>query len=132
MLKAKRRTRRLSMTSLIDVIFLLLLFFMLTSTFTKFAEVKLTSASAGGAAQSQEDQTPPLFVKLEQDSLSLNAAPVTMTALAKAIMDAKGDADAQRVMISMAAEADAQRLIDVLVVLRSVPGLTTTVIGAGL
>ena len=46
MRKARRR-RRLSMTSLIDVIFLLLLFFMLTSTFTRFSEVELTAAGSG-------------------------------------------------------------------------------------
>ncbi|PWW03844.1 outer membrane transport energization protein ExbD [Hoeflea marina] len=44
-----RRARRLSLTSLIDVIFLLLLFFMLTSTFTRFAQVDVAMAGQGGA-----------------------------------------------------------------------------------
>jgi biopolymer transport protein ExbD len=35
------------MTSLIDVIFLLLLFFMLSSTFSRFGEVELTAAAGG-------------------------------------------------------------------------------------
>lgn len=47
-----RKRKPLSLTSLIDVIFLLLLFFMLTSTFTRFAKVEISggpaSASAGG------------------------------------------------------------------------------------
>ena len=47
-----RKRKPLSLTSLIDVIFLLLLFFMLTSTFTRFARVEISggpaSASAGG------------------------------------------------------------------------------------
>ena len=34
--------RQISVTSLIDVIFLLLLFFMLSSTFSKFADVELS------------------------------------------------------------------------------------------
>ena len=38
------------MTSLIDVIFLLLLFFMLTSTFSKFAEIELAAATSGAGA----------------------------------------------------------------------------------
>ncbi len=49
---AVRKRRPLSLTSLIDVIFLLLLFFMLTSTFSRFARVEISggpaSASAGG------------------------------------------------------------------------------------
>ena len=49
---AVRKRKPLSLTSLIDVIFLLLLFFMLTSTFTRFARVEISggpaSASAGG------------------------------------------------------------------------------------
>ena len=44
-----RRRRRLSMTSLIDVIFLLLLFFMLSSTFTRFAELELAAGGTGGS-----------------------------------------------------------------------------------
>ena len=38
---AVRKRKPLSLTSLIDVIFLLLLFFMLTSTFTRFARVEI-------------------------------------------------------------------------------------------
>jgi biopolymer transport protein ExbD len=38
-----------TLTPLIDVIFLLLLFFMLSSTFTRFAEVPLTNAGGGVA-----------------------------------------------------------------------------------
>ena len=49
-MRSTRRRRKLSMTSLIDVIFLLLLFFMLTSTFTRFAELDLAAASGGGGA----------------------------------------------------------------------------------
>ena len=46
------------MTSLIDVIFLLLLFFMLSSTFSKFSEIELT---AGGSGPGRAAETPPLM-----------------------------------------------------------------------
>ncbi|MEM8921756.1 MAG: biopolymer transporter ExbD, partial [Pseudomonadota bacterium] len=45
-LRRVRRRGRSSITSLIDVIFLLLLFFMLASTFTRFSEVDIAAASA--------------------------------------------------------------------------------------
>ncbi|RUT34580.1 biopolymer transporter ExbD [Arsenicitalea aurantiaca] len=46
----RRRRRPLSLTSLIDVIFLLLLFFMLTSTFSRYAEIPVSGGRAGMAA----------------------------------------------------------------------------------
>lgn len=42
-----RRRRRLNLTPLIDVVFLLLIFFMLASTFLKFGTVKIDAAGAG-------------------------------------------------------------------------------------
>lgn len=47
---ASAARRRLSMTSLIDVIFLLLLFFMLSSTFARFAEIEVSGGLASAMA----------------------------------------------------------------------------------
>ncbi len=44
----KRRRRLLNLTPLIDVVFLLLVFFMLASTFLKFGTVKIDTAGTGG------------------------------------------------------------------------------------
>ena len=44
----KRRRRIINLTPLIDVVFLLLVFFMLASTFLKFGTVKIDTAGAGG------------------------------------------------------------------------------------
>jgi biopolymer transport protein ExbD len=76
--RAGYRRRRLSLTPLIDVIFLLLLFFMLSSTFTPFAELQLGAASAGAAAR----DTPPLFLRVTEEALALNGRDVPMEALA--------------------------------------------------
>lgn len=51
----------LGLTPLIDVVFLLLLFFMLASTFDKFAEIDLKVAGAGAGSSSNE---PPVFVRI--------------------------------------------------------------------
>ncbi len=47
--------KRTSITSLIDVIFLLLLFFMLASTFTKFSEIEISSGSQSTSSVQNED-----------------------------------------------------------------------------
>lgn len=63
-----RRRRPLSLTSLIDVIFLLLLFFMLSSTFTRFGAVAIT----GGSAASSGDETPDVMIRLTEDGWTVN------------------------------------------------------------
>ncbi len=124
MAKARRRRRKLSMTSLIDVIFLLLLFFMLTSTFSKFSEVELSAAGSGAPTSSD---TPPLFLQLETGSLRLNGDALFMTDLA---MSTLAQAEEGTVLlVSLGKEVTAQRLTDLLIVLRGLPLLHVTVLG---
>ena len=113
------------MTSLVDVIFLLLLFFMLTSTFTRFSEVELTSGGSGTATA----EARPLFLQVAPDGLSLNGAPVALAELAEALA-ADGDAAPRPLLVALRGEVTAQRLTDLLVVLRGVPGVQATVLGA--
>ena len=109
--------RRLSMTPLIDVIFLLLLFFMLTSTFSKFAEIELTQAAPGTG--SMEDQ--PWFLELFEEQARLNGEDITLDAIAAAVEEG-------RVLVSLDAGTSSQRLVDLLAVLRGRPDLSVTVL----
>jgi len=68
-----RRGRRLSLTSLIDVIFLLLLFFMLSSTFTRFAEVEIKTAQSG---VSRSVNKPDVFVTLSKQAWRINGVEI--------------------------------------------------------
>lgn len=115
--------RRLSLTPLIDVIFLLLLFFMLSSTFTPFAEIEL--AATGGEAAAPD--SPPLFLLLREDALSLNGRPVSLDALAEEA--AARARDGSVMLVSPDDAVSAQRLTDILVVLGRVDGLPVTVLG---
>lgn len=113
------------MTSLIDVIFLLLLFFMLTSTFSKFAEVELAAAGTGAVG---DTQSKPLFVQLGADTLHLNGENVMLDGLAQTAL---GQARAgTTLLVSLGAGVDAQRLTDLLVALRGLPTLKVSVLGA--
>ena len=130
------------MTSLIDVIFLLLLFFMLSSTFSRFAEVELTAAGASASAPSDR---PPLFLRLSPEALMLNAREVAMQDLPQALADlntapgaapsdnatptADGDTPPRALIVALTPEVTAQRLTDLLVVLRDVRGFLPTVLG---
>ena len=125
-MRKHRRATRLSMTSLIDVIFLLLLFFMLTSTFSRFSEVELTAAGASAGGVSDR---PPLFLRLLPDAISLNGQAVEMDALAGALAP-DADVDEPRpLIVALGAEVTSQRLTDLLVALRGVQGIAPTVLG---
>ena len=113
------------MTSLIDVIFLLLLFFMLSSTFSKFSEIELSAGSKGAGPT---HDTAPLFLELSEETLRLNGKSLTLTTLAQAIEGTR-QSEAQPLLVSLKEGATAQRLTDLLIALRSVKGLSLTVLG---
>lgn len=120
-----RRRRRLSLTSLIDVIFLLLLFFMLTSTFSRFAEVELSAAAPAGAPS----ETPPVFLRLSPEAVNVNGETVDLRALDTALAhDGQG---VRPVLVSLSGEVTSQRLADLLGALRGVPKVAPTVLGSG-
>ncbi|EAU44208.1 hypothetical protein R2601_27233 [Salipiger bermudensis HTCC2601] len=117
------------MTSLIDVIFLLLLFFMLTSTFTRFSEVELTAAGSGTPPQAPTEA--PLFLRLGAETAQLNNVELPLDGLAEALAEARGEGDAPRqLLVAMRPDVSAQRLTDLLVVLRGVTGISPTILGA--
>jgi biopolymer transport protein ExbD len=111
--------RRLPLTPLIDVIFLLLLFFMLTSTFVRFGEIEL-SATVPGTGQPGE-RSEISFVQLGAHRLTVNGVPVDIGAIA-------GELQPGRVLVSLDADASAQRLVDLLAEIRGRDELNVTVL----
>lgn len=108
---ALQRQRRLSLTSLIDVIFLLLLFFMLSSTFTKFAEIEIASSGSGSSAPASTEKA--VFLSLKPDEVLVNGVA---TGFAELITAIKAIAPSARptVLISVTDSVTSQRLVDVL------------------
>jgi biopolymer transport protein ExbD len=115
-LAAPRRRAALSLTSLIDVIFLLLMFFMLTSTFTRLGEIDLTAAAQGG---SEAPQSPPVFVQLSPEGLRINGTESPLDTLRRTLEERAGPQGL--VLIALAEGVSAQRLVDVLALLRGAP-----------
>lgn len=112
------------MTSLIDVIFLLLLFFMLSSTFSRFGQIEL---SLGGGSGPAEEQDRFVLLRLNQAGLSINGQ-VTGTEEARARIAAlQGDAPAHLVL-SVGQDAGAQALAETLLALRGLEQTKLTVV----
>lgn len=114
------------MTSLIDVIFLLLLFFMLTSTFSKFSELEFSAASGGAVLT---DTVKPLFVQLSPETLRLNGTDMALSGLEDALRELPDTDTPRPLLISLKGDVTAQRLTDLLVMLRGVQGVAPTVLG---
>ena len=114
------RRRRLGLTPLIDVIFLLLLFFMLSSSFARHGEVELTlgGGGAGGGAL-------PVFVRLTGDGVSVNGRAATDLAAA---VERHRAAAPQPLALAVTGGATAQDLVAVLARLRAVPDSTLVVL----
>tara|TARA_R110002074_G_scaffold145388_1_gene294182 strand:+ start:1303 stop:1686 length:384 start_codon:yes stop_codon:yes gene_type:complete len=122
-LRAANRRRALSMTSLIDVIFLLLLFFMLSSTFSKFTEVELASVSAQGTGTANRT----LFLQVTPDTLRLNTAELRIEGLSARLNDTLASGEA-KLILSLSGDVTSQRLTDVLVILRKHSMLTLSIL----
>ncbi|WP_253285859.1 MULTISPECIES: biopolymer transporter ExbD [unclassified Ruegeria] len=111
--------RRMSMTPLIDVIFLLLLFFMLSSTFSRFSEIELSSATQGAASETTTIER--FFVQLGAERVALNGQVTSLENLDSQIKSGQ-------VLISLDPDTSAQRLVDLLVRLRGREGLMVRVL----
>lgn len=111
--------RPLALTPLIDVIFLLLLFFMLTSTFSTFGEIELSNARKGSGTAAADVER--FFVQLGEERLTLNGQPTTFEDIAANIVTGQ-------VLVSLDADTTAQRLVDLLRLMRARDGLDVLVL----
>ena len=118
-----RRARRLSLTSLIDVIFLLLLFFMLSSTFTRFAEVELTGAQATTGSSG----TPDVLVRLADDGWSVNGLSFADAAGVAEEVSRLADNGAESAVLLVRGEAQSQELISAVEAIHSASDIPLSV-----
>ena len=118
--------KRLALTSLIDIIFLLLLFLMLTSTFSKFSEIELGVATTAAKNKVSENI---LFLRVSAVRIDLNSGEVEMNSLAKSIKSFTQNAKASLV-ISMDQDVTSQRLVDILGIVANIDGLSVNLIGS--
>lgn len=123
-LKRITRRRSLSITSLIDVIFLLLLFFMLASTFSKFSELDIAAAASGSEAMEEVPDILELVIDAHHMRLDGRVLPAHGWPAAL-----EGRLTENTVVaLSVAPEISTQRMTDVLAELNELPGLRVYVV----
>ncbi len=110
---ALRPRRKPSLTPMIDVVFLLLVFFMLASRFGTDAVLELPLAGRGG------DYTgPPRLLGIGVDDLDLNGVPLAESQLSRALAPLMSTPDDMLILRGRDG-ADLQRIIDVTARLRA-------------
>lgn len=107
-----RPRRKLPLTPLIDVIFLLLLFFMLSSTFLRFSDVEVTAGQ--GSRGSGQANAEVALLKLRGDgTLALGPRTVERPDLAE-VLAGLPDTGIGRLILTAERGASVQHLVDVL------------------
>lgn len=109
-----RKRRPVSLTSLIDVIFLLLLFFMLTSTFSKYNEFEVSASKAGGGNSTAK---PNIFISLGVGAWRINGIETTADG-ALAVLENFGKGEENKAIIQIHDDVTSQALVDALELLR--------------
>ena len=81
--RSGRRRALISLTPLIDVVFILLVFFMLASSFQDWRAIELDAPDLAGAAGAPMEDT--LLVEVRPDGLRLSSVPVSLSVLVSSV-----------------------------------------------
>jgi biopolymer transport protein ExbD len=104
-----RRSRRPSLTPMIDVVFLLLVFFMLASRFGNEEAIKV----AGGQAGTGSYEGPPRLVDVMPEGVLLNGSDIREPTLADQLRTLMSDDD-DTIVVRARGGAQVQRLVTVM------------------
>ena len=121
------RRRRPSLTPMIDVVFLLLIFFMLVARFgvDKVIDINLPSA----LGQSSQYEGAPRLVEIKTGNIvSLNGTQISLDQLSSKLSQLMPSPNAL-IIIRSSAEANTQDLLDVLLYLKSEKMMNVSVLG---
>lgn len=110
---AKDRPRRqlISLTPLIDVVFILLVFFMLASSFLDWRSIVLSAPSAGASSAPMEGA---LLVEVRPQGLRLSGRPLGLDELEARVRARLADKPDQSIFVKPAAGVPLQRAVAVL------------------
>lgn len=115
-LPAPRAGRGIGLTPLIDVVFILLLFFLLASHFHQWRAFQLDTAPVSRTdGETPADQTPALLLRVHADgALDINGEAVAPARLAEVIAEYRGRRPAIAVVVAPAADVPLQALVEVM------------------
>jgi len=112
---SSKRTEDLdvNLTPMIDVVFLLLLFFMVSTSFIRESSLKVDLPEASGQVMAEQDKAIDIVINADgKFSINdINLGQTDKTKLAKALKRAVGDVKDPHIIISADASADYQYIV---------------------
>lgn len=106
-----RRRALITLTPLIDVVFILLVFFMLASSFLDWRAIDLNAPGQAAAGTTMDGA---LLVEVRQDGVRLSGESLTLSALTERLRARVTEDPGQRVLVEPAAGVTLQQAIEVL------------------
>lgn len=107
----KRRRAQIGLTPLIDVVFILLVFFMLASSFLDWQSIDISAGKTGAAQPGLEGA---LLVDVQADGLRLSGEEMTSEELSARIEARIAEHPDQRIVLRPEQGVDVQRIVTVL------------------
>ena len=107
----RRRRALISLTPLIDVVFILLVFFMLASSFLDWRAIDLSASGGAAVGMSMEGA---LLVEIRPEGLRLSGETVSLETLGFRIAERVSEQPDQRVLIQPEPGVSLQRTVQVL------------------
>ncbi len=139
MLHARPKQRRISLTPLVDVIFLLLIFFMLTSQIAPFSLISLSGTKADDdatttvelpATQPQSPLSAAALISVSDKGIAINGQQIADGELAGALVVLLNEG-VEAVIISPRSSATVQDLISLLEIVKKLPFSLVTIRKSG-
>lgn len=128
----QRRTRTLiSLTPLIDVVFILLIFLMLVSNFLDRSAFEISMGAAGDAVAMKPDNLPLRLRLLGNGRADLDGVSVPIAEVGRALARVAGQREAPTVLVSSDAGVDLQAVVTVMSAARRVPDLRIFLVKTG-
>ncbi len=106
------RKHKLNITPLIDVVFLLIVFFMLTTTFSRQESIELSFPS--GAAATGENARPVIIVIAEQNRLFFRDQPIQPQELKTLLSESLSNNPKRKIMVMTTNNVSVQQVVDVM------------------
>lgn len=107
----QRRRALISLTPLIDVVFILLVFFMLASSFLDWRAIELTAPGRAAAGTSMEGV---LWIEIRPEGLRLSGETVSLEALGSHVAERVSERPDQRVLVRPQPGVSLRRAVQVL------------------
>jgi len=123
----RRRRASFVLTSLIDVIFLLVIFFMVSSQVLPYSLIPIGAAASGGTPIPADDTGSPVALRIQQGRVSIGGRAVAFTDLPDALKRLR-DSGVSALVLSTAQTATVQDLVSVLEMCRTAAFETVTVL----